>query len=124
MDIIVTIIALLSTIPFIVFIILFIVLKKMTNQATRSTKMAADLSCFLFVIAFIGLVDYLFNAFLLWELMLFYIVFLALIITYQWRKGEEIYLMRAVRFVWRASFVMLSVAYFLLVPIAIFLQLY
>ncbi|GAA0460541.1 DUF3397 domain-containing protein [Alkalibacillus silvisoli] len=123
MDILTSIIAFMSTAPFIVFLVLFFILKKVTKQATRSTKIAADVSCVLFLISVIGLIDYIFNISLLWETIIFYMLFLALMITLQWRKGEEIYITQAIRFVWRASFVMLSVAYFLLVPIAILLYL-
>ncbi|WP_188205715.1 DUF3397 domain-containing protein [Alkalibacillus aidingensis] len=122
MEMITSILAVLSTLPFLVFIIMFMILKKVTNQATRSTKLAADWSCVLFLVAVIGLVDYIFGLSIWWESIIFYMIFIGIMITRQWRREEEVQFLQAVRFVWRISFVMLTVAYFLLVPIAIYLQ--
>ncbi|NIK10689.1 DUF3397 family protein [Alkalibacillus almallahensis] len=118
-----TIIAVLSTVPFLTFFILFWVFRKWTGQASRSTKRAADYSTVLFLFADIALLDYIFNIVPFWETLLAYIIIFAIVLTIQWRREEEIIIIRAVRFVWRLSFVMLSVAYLLLVPVAILMNL-
>ncbi|MDQ0159191.1 cellulose synthase/poly-beta-1,6-N-acetylglucosamine synthase-like glycosyltransferase [Alkalibacillus salilacus] len=118
-----TIIAVLSTVPFLTFFILFLLFRKWTGQATRSTKRAADYSTVLFLIAVIALLDYIFNMIPFWETLLAYIITFAIVLTIQWRREEEIVIIRAVRFVWRLSFVMLTVAYLLLVPMAILIKL-
>ncbi|MET3682040.1 asparagine N-glycosylation enzyme membrane subunit Stt3 [Alkalibacillus flavidus] len=122
MEFIATIVAILATVPFVTFFMLFIIEKKRTKTATVSTKRAADVTTALLLIAVYALIEYIFDVSLFWETVIIYMVLLAIVLTVQWRKEEEITFLRAVRFVWRLSFVMLSVAYLLLVIIAIMLQ--
>ncbi|WP_027963096.1 DUF3397 domain-containing protein [Halalkalibacillus halophilus] len=118
-----TVIAYLATIPFLTFFLLFIVVKKITNKATRSTKIAADWTCVLFLISVNGLVFMLFDYSILWESVLAYMVSIAIVLTIQWRNEEEIYLFRAFRIVWRGSFILLSLGYLVLMTLAIYLEL-
>ncbi|TFB23308.1 DUF3397 domain-containing protein [Filobacillus milosensis] len=121
MDLLLTLVAILATIPYISFFILFFVLKKVTNQATRSTKIAADLSSVFFIIAVNALLYLIFeNSFLTWTIITYMLAIIA-VITIQWKNEIDINIWQAARIVWRGGFILLALSYLVLVPIGIYL---
>ncbi|RPF56090.1 DUF3397 family protein [Aquisalibacillus elongatus] len=122
MDFVTTIIAILATIPYISFFIIFIILKKTTKQATRSTKIAADLSNVFFILAVNAILFIIFDySFLTWTIIT-YMIAILFVITIQWRKDLEVNIWMAARLVWRAGFVLLAISYLLLLPIGIWVN--
>lgn len=92
----------------------------MTNQSTRSTKIAADITTAFFILAVNALLYLIFeHSFLGWTIISFMVAAL-IIITVQWRIKTEVNFWRAARIVWRAGFVVLAIGYIILVPIGIY----
>ncbi|WP_369404763.1 DUF3397 family protein [Piscibacillus salipiscarius] len=100
---------------------LFIIMKKVTRQATRSTKFAADLSNLFFLIAVNAILFNLLNRSFIVYFLLLFMLGVIVVITMQWRKELEINIMRAVRVVWRAGFIILVITYTILLPIGIYI---
>ncbi|PKR78528.1 hypothetical protein CEY16_01870 [Halalkalibacillus sediminis] len=123
MSIITTIIAILATIPYLSFIIIFILLKRFTGQSTYSTKLAADLSSILFIIAVNALLFMIFDqSFLVWTLV-FYLVLLGIIITFQRTRDIHIDIWKACRQVWRGGFIFWALSYLILLPVSFYFNL-
>ena len=118
MNVLSTILALLTTIPFLTFFIVFIVLKKITKRSTYSTKMAADLSVIFFLISINGLTMMLFDRLILLEIVVGFVILVGIFLFIQWRRDEDILLWRAVRIVWRIAFMLSVIAYLVLLIIA------
>ncbi len=118
MNVLSTILALLTTIPFLTFFIVFIVLKKITKRSTYSTKMAADLSVIFFLISINGLTMMLFDRLILLEIVVGFVILVGIFLFIQWRRDEDILLWRAVRIVWRIAFMLSVIGYLVLLIIA------
>ncbi|SEP55123.1 DUF3397 domain-containing protein [Piscibacillus halophilus] len=121
MDYFATLIALLATVPYATFFVIFYISKKITNQATRSTKLAADWSSLFFILAVNALLFLIFDySFLIWFLVM-YMVAMIIVITIQWRNEIDVNFRMAFRVVWRAGFILLAISYIVLLPIGIYM---
>ncbi|MGM8214372.1 DUF3397 domain-containing protein [Bacillaceae bacterium W0354] len=114
-----TIIALLATIPILTFLIVFLILKKVSNEATKSTKLAADVSAIFFIFAVDALLYIIFErGFFAW-IVISYMLIVVFVLMFQWRKEIEINVWRAVRMSWRIGFIIMCAAYIILLPFGI-----
>ncbi|MGP4072553.1 DUF3397 domain-containing protein [Piscibacillus sp. B03] len=121
MELLATLIALLATMPYITFFIIFFVYRKLTNQATRSTKLAADLSNVFFLLAVNAILFIIFNHSFLVYFFLLLLIGVIIVICIQWKKEEEVNIRRAFRVVWRLAFIVFAISYTALIPFGIFI---
>ncbi|AIE59550.1 DUF3397 domain-containing protein [Bacillus methanolicus] len=109
-----SIIATFVTMPFLGYVVVFIISKQLTGNHRRSVLLAIDVSTFLLIIS----VHYLTVA--IWKKSFLGIIFITILITaiifvfFHWKTKEDIIFPQVFRGVWRINFLLFFSAYIVL----------
>lgn len=108
------------SLPFVITYIVYLLNKKLYKHKWRAIHQSAQLTNVFYVFACIIIVQLLFNVSLFWMIVLLHLILWIVMIVYQWKKDTEISLKRSFKIVWRASFLIFFVSYFILTIYGIF----
>lgn len=108
--------------PYLVFVLLFFVLKKMMQKPKRAFGIAADVTTFILLFAVPIAIEALFNM----KTMIYFFC-LALVVSvvltiYEWKSKKEIELIPLLRKIWRLLFLLLSIFYFIVIFLGLILK--
>lgn len=111
-DIILFILAFMITVPFIITVIIFYSLNYLFKNPVMSFHKAISWTTILYILSVNTILTYLFEGFFLGYIILFMLCILTIVITAQWRKQTEVDIRRAIKLLWRFSFLVFFFLYF------------
>ncbi|SET85621.1 Protein of unknown function [Salinibacillus kushneri] len=103
--------AVLITVPFIVFILCYFIMKKITQDDRRAVRVSADVTTFFLVMSVHFCYQMNLEVMVFGWIVVFLLLFLALFIFLQWKFQEEIILITALKRFWRFSFFIMNILY-------------
>ncbi|WP_249869877.1 DUF3397 family protein [Oceanobacillus saliphilus] len=116
---IIYIISIFITIPFIATILVYLASVKIHNKKLKAVHTAVNWTTAFYVIAVSMLLYLIFErSFISWMIIIF-ILSISAIIIYQWKTRTEVELGKALKIIWRFSFLLFLLLYVVLVLIGI-----
>jgi|SRR5699024_1479074 len=112
-DFLIYIIAILITVPPVLACIVYFVSSKRFHSSMRAVHATVNWTTLFFIIAVDLLITVVFNQSATGIIIVTLLILLSIIIYYQWKKGE-IHLRKALRLLWRITFLLFFILYFLL----------
>lgn len=100
------------TFPFIITFLIYIVSKRVTSNKIKALHKSVDLSTLFYVISTYFLMNKYVNFPLLSIIIVLLLIILSLIIIYQRRKYNDIYIVKAIKIIWRTCFLLFAISYF------------
>mgnify|MGYP001444979456 CR=1 FL=1 len=119
-DLLLSTYALLSLVPFFIFILVWYVARWRTGDKKRATALAMDVTTFFLVGVVAGMLDTMrFRFGGIWLLILLFLLAIGLIGNAQYRLRKKLDVKRQLRAAWRLGFLGLSAAYLILLVVGI-----
>ncbi|WP_127582742.1 DUF3397 family protein [Paenibacillus koleovorans] len=107
-------------VPYLWFFVLWFVVYLWQRDGKRATKLAMDVTTFLLIGSVSSMYANVFhNSFGFYFILLFFLIGYGLIGNYQYRLRGKLNHRKIIRILWRLGFILLSLAYFLLLIIGI-----
>ena len=116
----------LAVLPFIPFIIVWLLMKFFTNDDKKRLKLAMDVTTLFLIASVAGLCNVVFGTMnmMLYGILLIMLITAGLIGGARYRRYGKVNALRLFRTVWRISFFVLSLLYILLLLIGIIIYIY
>ncbi len=105
--------------PIIVYIIVYTISRKLLKNNKKAVRLSADITTVFLILAVHYAVIALFEHSYLWIIIISLIIIASTVLFMHYKVREEVDLKRVFTGFWRASFLLFSVAYFLLAAIGI-----
>lgn len=119
-DLLLSTYALLSLVPFFIFILVWYVARWRTGDKKRATALAMDVTTFFLVGVVAGMLDTMrFRFGGIWLIILLFLLAIGLIGNAQYRLRKKLDVKRQLRAAWRLGFLGLSAAYLILLVVGI-----
>lgn len=112
-------IATIVTIPFLGYIILFIICKQLTKNHRRSVFMALDWSTLLLIFSVHSLIMVIWDQSFFWVILLVMLIIAVIFILIHWKTKPEIVFLTIFRGYWRLNFLLFFTAYIVLMVIGL-----
>lgn len=106
-----SIISIFFALPFLGFLLVFIITKLVTNNNRKSVHRALDYTTILFVISVHFLIETIWGKSLFWLIILIMILIAMIFVFVHWKVKEEIVLRRVLKGFWRFNFILFLLAY-------------
>lgn len=106
--------------PLIGYLIAFIILKLALKNHKRAVFLAIDITTFIMLFSVHHLVKVIFNQSFFWLIVIIMLFFAALLVSYVYKTKGEIVYEKVFKSIWRMYFLILLVAYILLMLIGIY----
>lgn len=106
-----SIISIFFALPFLGFLLVFIITKLVTNNNRKSVHRALDYSTILFVISVHFLIETIWGKSLSWLIILIMILIAMIFVFVHWKVKEEIVLRKVLKGFWRFNFILFLLAY-------------
>ncbi|NHC39624.1 DUF3397 domain-containing protein [Bacillus sp. MM2020_1] len=106
-----SIISIFFALPFLGFLLVFIITKLVTNNNRKSVHRALDYTTILFVISVHFLIQTIWGKSLFWLIILIMILIAMIFVFVHWKVKEEIVLRRVLKGFWRFNFILFLLAY-------------
>ena len=106
-----SIISIFFALPFLGFLLVFIITKLVTNNNRKSVHRALDYSTILFVISVHFLIETIWGKSLFWLIILIMILIAMIFVFVHWKVKEEIVLRKVLKGFWRFNFILFLLAY-------------
>lgn len=110
-ELILFILAFMITVPFIVTVIIFYALNYLFNNRVMSFHKAINWTTILYILSVNTILTYLFGGFYLGYIIVFMLCVLTVVIIIQWKKRTEVDIRRAMKLMWRISFLVFFMLY-------------
>src|SRR5690625_1368238 len=94
--------------------VVYLLSKKIYNHKWRAIHQSVQLTNIFYIFACIIMGQVLFDISLFWLIVLLHLFMLVVIIIYQWKKQTDISLQHGFKIVWRISFLIFFISYFVL----------
>lgn len=120
-DFLVYFLAFFITVPPVIALILYIIGRKRFKSSMRTTHFMVNWSTIFFIIAVDLMAAMVFGKTMTGVIIVFLLLLLGIIIYFQWRHGE-IHFRKAIRLLWRITFLLFFLLYFLLLILGIIRQ--
>ncbi|MFC4023250.1 DUF3397 domain-containing protein [Oceanobacillus longus] len=118
-------ISLFITLPIFATISIYLIsVKVLHSKKLKAVHTAVNWTTILYIIVVVILFDLIFGRIFIGWIIVFFIISLSIIITYQWKTGTEVELGKAIRVIWRFSFILFLMLYILLVLVGIIQQIF
>lgn len=104
----------LVTIPFVSTYIVYLINKSLSVHQWKAVHQSVQWTNILYISSCMIIVQVLFNRSIFWLIILLHLLMLIGVMIYQWKKQVDISLLHIFKIVWRASFIMFFLSYFLL----------
>jgi hypothetical protein len=124
MDYFISVGSILITYPIITFLLLKVILKKITRRNKLSTQIAIDFSSVFFVFSVYFLVLEIFEIDVLFYLMLFILIISLIVVLLQWKIREEIKFPTVIKSILRFNFLIFFIAHLLLLVYGLYEYVY
>ncbi|MCA1028365.1 DUF3397 domain-containing protein [Cytobacillus kochii] len=108
------------TIPFLGYLLVFIICKQVTKKHKKSVHLALDISTLLLILSVHFMIASIWNRSYIWLIFLFLISTAILYLLYYWRVKQEIDYGKLFKGYWRINFLFFLTAYCVLIAIGIF----
>ncbi|WP_343841512.1 DUF3397 domain-containing protein [Salinibacillus aidingensis] len=105
------IVATITTVPFLVFIFSYYLIKRTTNNDRKAVRTSADMTTFILILSVTFSFQMGINMNIFWWIIVFMIFLLALFVFLQWKYQQEIILRTVFKRFWRVSFFIFSFLY-------------
>ncbi|WP_044158736.1 DUF3397 domain-containing protein [Virgibacillus sp. MSP4-1] len=105
------IVATITTLPFLVFILSYYLIKKMTSNDRKAVRTSADMTTFILILSVTFSFQMGINLNIFWWIIVFMLFLLALFVFLQWKYQQEIIIRTVVKRFWRVSFFIFSFLY-------------
>jgi hypothetical protein len=106
-----SIISIFFALPFLGFLLVFIITKLVTNNNRKSVHRALDYTTILFVISVHFLIETIWGKSLFWLIILIMILIAMIFVFVHWKVKEEIVLRKVLKGFWRFNFILFLLAY-------------
>jgi hypothetical protein len=106
-----SIISIFFALPFLGFLLVFIITKLVTNNNRKSVHKALDYTTILFVISVHFLIETIWGKSLFWLIILIMILIAMIFVFVHWKVNEEIVLRKVLKGFWRFNFILFLLAY-------------
>ncbi|MEH6905078.1 MULTISPECIES: DUF3397 domain-containing protein [Neobacillus] len=106
-----SIISIFFALPFLGFLLVFIITKLVTNNNRKSVHKALDYTTILFVISVHFLIETIWGKSLFWLIILIMILIAMIFVFVHWKVKEEIVLRKVLKGFWRFNFILFLLAY-------------
>ncbi|MCH6268327.1 MULTISPECIES: DUF3397 domain-containing protein [Neobacillus] len=106
-----TLLTLLFIMPFLGFLLVFLVFKLITNDTRKSVHHALDYSTILFIISVHFLVKTIWGNSFFWIILLVMIFIAIIFVVVHWKVKDEIILKKVMKGFWRFNFLLFFLAY-------------
>ncbi|MDR7236182.1 quinol-cytochrome oxidoreductase complex cytochrome b subunit [Neobacillus drentensis] len=106
-----SIISIFFALPFLGFLLVFIITKLVTNNNRKSVHRALDYTTILFVISVHFLIETIWGKSLSWLIILIMILIAMIFVFVHWKVKEEIVLRKVLKGFWRFNFILFLLAY-------------
>lgn len=106
-----TLLTLLFIMPFLGFLLVFLVFKLITNDTRKSVHHALDYSTILFIISVHFLVKTIWGNSFFWIILLVMIFIAIVFVVVHWKVKDEIILKKVMKGFWRFNFLLFFLAY-------------
>ena len=117
-----SIIATFVTIPFLGYIIVFVISKLVTKKHRKSVQLAIDVTTLLFVIAIHYFILAIWGQSLLWLILLLLIFIAIIFVLMHWKINHDIILVKVFKGYWRLNFLVFGFIYFILLLYGLILR--
>ncbi|MBD7936825.1 MULTISPECIES: DUF3397 domain-containing protein [Cytobacillus] len=108
------------TIPFLGYLLVFIICKQVTKKHKKSVHLALDITTLLLILSVHFMIASIWNRSYIWLIFLFLITTAILYLLYYWRVKQEIDYSKLFKGYWRINFLFFLTAYGVLIVIGIF----
>ncbi len=108
--------------PYLVFVLLFLVLNKMIRKPKRAFGIAADVTTFILLFAVPIAIEALFDVKTMIYFFCLAIVVSVVLTIYEWKSKKEIELIPLIRKIWRLLFLLLSICYLIVIFLGLILK--
>ncbi|RFA37620.1 hypothetical protein CAI16_00500 [Virgibacillus dokdonensis] len=112
---IIYIIAFFISLPFLATWIVYVCSYKLTEQKIKSFHLAVYVTTPLYLVAVTLMIDMVIGISLTGAIVILLLLLLVGVLIFQWRKGTEVLLGKAIRLVWRLMFLLFITLYGLLI---------
>ncbi|MFB6466534.1 DUF3397 domain-containing protein [Cytobacillus sp. Hz8] len=102
------------TIPFLGYLMVFIITKLITGEHRKSVHLAIDCSTFLFIISVHYLILTIWHKSYFWVVILFMLIEAMIFVIIHWKIKHEIHFSKVLKGFWRFNFLIFISAYFVL----------
>ncbi|NJP36455.1 DUF3397 family protein [Alkalicoccus luteus] len=109
------------TVPPLVFIGVFLVLKKLSGRSGISLRLSADMTALLFMISVYYMIDLLWGMATGWFIFIGFLSVASLLTILQWIVLEEVRMAKVLKQTWRFHFLVYAVLYTVLAVIGLFI---
>ncbi|WP_010096798.1 DUF3397 domain-containing protein [Ornithinibacillus scapharcae] len=110
-EIILFILAFMITVPFIVTVILFYGLNYLFRNPVMAFHKAINWTTILYILSVNTLLTYLFGGFYIGYIVVFLLCILTVVIIIQWKNHTEVDIRKAIKLLWRLSFLIFFLLY-------------
>jgi hypothetical protein len=117
-----SIIATFVTIPFLGYIIVFVISKLVTKKHRKSVQIAIDVTTLLFLIAIHYFILAIWGQSFLWLILLFLIFIAIIFVLMHWKINHDIILVKVFKGYWRLNFLVFGFIYFILLLYGLILR--
>lgn len=120
-DIIVYVIGILITIPFMSTAAVYFASKKLHSNERRAVHAAVNWTTLCYIIAVLAMLETIFGRSFLSYILVLLLSMFAVIVVFQWKRYTEVVFNRVFKVFWRACFLIFLLLYVLLVLIGVFI---
>ena len=116
------IIACLITFPFVPTLLIYKVSKKIVRHKLHALHLAINWTTILYILATIIMLNNIFEQQVIGIILGLILLFLAIIIIWQWKTKTEVLFSRAIKILWRLCFLIFLVAYMMIATYGIVIR--
>lgn len=118
-DIIINVIALLITVPFVPMLILYFITETITGYQQKAVHVAVNWTTFLYIVSSLTMFYIIFGQTFIGVFLIIFLLLFTLLVVAQWRMRTEINFVRTFKIFWRFCFIAFFMLYIVLVFIGI-----
>lgn len=119
LDYLIYIVSFFITIPFVVTILIYLVATKLYHHKLKAIHTSVNWTTLLYIIAVSLMFQNIIGRSLIGWMIILFISALAIMIIFQWKSGAEVEFRKALKIVWRLSFLLFVLLYFALMLMGI-----
>ncbi|MGG3736453.1 DUF3397 domain-containing protein [Aeribacillus pallidus] len=109
-----SILALLITIPIIGYLLVFVIVKQATKNHRTAVRYGIDVTTMILLFAVHYMLLVIFNQSFFWMILIALLVIGIMFVLLHWQVKKEIIISKVLKGYWRLNFLLLSIAYFVL----------
>jgi hypothetical protein len=109
-----SILALLITIPIIGYLLVFVIVKQATKNHRTAVRYGIDVTTMILLFAVHYMLLVIFNQSFFWMILIALLVIGVMFVLLHWHVKKEIIISKVLKGYWRLNFLLLSIAYFVL----------